>query len=81
MSPKREPHSNSLFGQDIKPLFRERDRDSMSSKFDLWSYDDVARWSNAILARLRDGSMACDGAWSEEEVARFEEWVAAEKPA
>ena len=69
------------FGQDIKPLFRERDRDSMSSKFDLWSYDDVARWSDAILARLRDGSMPCDGAWSEEQVARFEEWVAAGKPA
>jgi hypothetical protein len=59
------------FGQDIKPLFRERDRDSMSSKFDLWSYDDVARWSDAILARLRDGSMPCDGAWSEEQVVRF----------
>ena len=65
------------FGRDIKPLFRERDRDSMSSKFDLWSYDDVARWSDAILARLRDGSMPCDGAWSEDQVARFEEWVAA----
>jgi hypothetical protein len=52
----------------------------MSSKFDLWSYDDVARWSDAILARLRDGSMPCDGAWSEEQVARFEEWVAAENP-
>jgi hypothetical protein len=69
------------FRQDIKPLFRERDRDSMSSKFDLWSYDDVARWNDAILARLRDGSMPCDGAWSEEQVARFEEWVAAGKPA
>jgi hypothetical protein len=53
----------------------------MSSKFDLWSYDDVARWSDAILARLHDGSMPCDGAWSEEQVARFEEWVAAGKPA
>ena len=53
----------------------------MSSKFDLWSYDDVARWSDAILARLRDGSMPCDGACSEEQVARFEEWVAAGKPA
>jgi hypothetical protein len=69
------------FGQDIKPLFRERDRDSMSSKFDLWSYDDVARWSDAILARLCDGSMPCDGAWSEDQVARFEEWVAAGKSA
>lgn len=69
------------YAQDIKPLFREGDRESMSAAFDLWSYDDVARWSDAILARLRDGSMPCDGAWSEEQVARFEEWVAAGKPA
>ena len=45
----------------------------MSSKFDLWSYEDVVRWSDPILARLRDGSMPCDGAWSEEQVAAFEE--------
>jgi hypothetical protein len=30
------------FGQQIKPLFREGDRESMMSKFDLWSYKDVA---------------------------------------
>jgi len=27
----------------IKPLFRERDRNSMLNRFDLWSYDDVAK--------------------------------------
>jgi hypothetical protein len=32
------------FTQDIKPLFRERDRTAMMSHFDLWSYDDV-RWA------------------------------------
>jgi hypothetical protein len=69
------------FDQDIKPLFRERDRNSMSSTFDLWSYDDVARHSEAILGRLRDGSMPCDGAWPEERVVLFEDWVAAGKPA
>jgi len=52
------------FEEDIKPLFRERDRESMMSVFDLWSYDDVTRESDAILARLRDGSMPCDGAWA-----------------
>jgi hypothetical protein len=67
------------FGQHIKPLFRERDRESMISTFDLWSYDDVARWSDAILERLRDGSMPCDGAWPEERVALFDDWVAAGK--
>jgi hypothetical protein len=32
------------YAQDIKPsLFREGDRESMSSAFDLWSYDDVVQ--------------------------------------
>lgn len=29
------------FAQDVRPLFRERDVSSMSSRFDLSSYDDV----------------------------------------
>ena len=49
------------FGQHIKPLFREKDRESMMSEFDLWSYDDVSPRRDAILSRLRDGSMPCDG--------------------
>jgi Enoyl-(Acyl carrier protein) reductase len=76
-----EPRETISFEQDIQPLFRERDRNSMSSTFDLWSYNDVANWSDAILLRLRDGSMPCDGAWPEEQVARFEEWVNAGKRA
>ena len=51
------------------------------SVFDLWSYDDVARQSDAILARLRDGSMPCDGAWEDERIALFRDWLAAGKPA
>ena len=31
------------FESHIKPMFRERDRQSMKSHFDLWSYDDVSR--------------------------------------
>ena len=76
MSATAEPS----FEQDIKPLFRERDRGSMLSHFDLWSYDDVAGSSDAILERLRDGSMPCDGAWPDEQIDRFEAWVAAGKP-
>jgi hypothetical protein len=78
VSSTNEPLS---FAQDIKPLLRERDRESMISKFDLWSYDDVAALSEPILARLRDGSMPCDGAWSDDRIVRFENWVAAGKPA
>jgi hypothetical protein len=69
------------FDRDIKPLFREGDRDSMISAFDLWSYDDVARVSDAILARLRDGSMPCDGGWPDDRIARFQDWIEAGKPA
>jgi hypothetical protein len=68
------------FEQHIKPLFREGDRQSMKQAFDLWSYDDVVRNSNAILARLRDGTMPCDGAWPDETVALFQSWVEAGTP-
>ena len=60
------------FEQDIKPLFREGDRQSMSSQFDLWSYDDVARLSDVILEGLSDGSMPCDGAWDDDRIALSE---------
>ena len=29
------------FERDIRPMFREKDRDSMLKAFDLWSYSDV----------------------------------------
>jgi len=63
------------FDAQIKPLFRERDRQAMQSRFDLWSYDDVSRHADAILARLRDGTMPCDGAWPAEQIDLFERWV------
>jgi hypothetical protein len=69
------------FEQDIKPLFREGDRESMNMAFDLWSHDDVAANSDAILGRLREGSMPCDGAWPDEQVALFQRWVDAGMPA
>jgi hypothetical protein len=69
------------FDRDIKPLFRESDRDSMSSAFDLWSYDDVSEHSEAILGALESGSMPCDGAWADARVETFRQWSAAGKPA
>jgi hypothetical protein len=65
----------------IKPLFRERDRDSMRFAFDLWSHDDVTAHADAILERLRAGTMPCDGAWPPKQVDVFERWVAAGGPA
>jgi len=47
------------FAQDIKPLFREKDRNSMIGRFDLWSYQDVRDNASGILAVLRSGTMPC----------------------
>jgi CDGSH-type Zn-finger protein/truncated hemoglobin YjbI len=69
------------FEQHIKPLFRQRDRQSMKFAFDLWSYDDVSKHADAILQQLGDGSMPCDGAWPAERVAVFRRWVQSGKPA
>jgi hypothetical protein len=63
------------FERDIKPLFRERDRGAMKFFVDLWSYEDVSRESDAILERLRDGSMPCDGPWDEAQIELFQSWA------
>ncbi len=73
MSADRESVS---FTEHVRPLFRDRDRDSMEFAFDLWSYDDVTRNAEGILARLENGSMPCDGAWPAERVETFRRWVA-----
>lgn len=67
--------SNVSFDPDIKPLFRERDRESMMHKFDLWSYDDVRANASAILGVLESGQMPCDGAWPAEQVQVFQQWT------
>jgi len=53
----------------------------MKWAFDLWSYDDVAANNDAILGRLKNGSMPCDGAWPPEQVELFQTWVDAGTPA
>jgi CDGSH-type Zn-finger protein/truncated hemoglobin YjbI len=63
------------FEQHIKPLFRERDRQSMKFAFDLWSYDDVHANAEAILERVKAGTMPCDGAWPPEWVDAFQRWT------
>jgi hypothetical protein len=60
---------------DIKPMFRQKDRDSMQRHFDLWSHDDVSRHAEAILGRLQAGTMPCDGAWPQEQVDLFQRWA------
>ena len=73
------PDEPVSFAQDIKPLFREMDRDSMTFAFDLWDVDDVRSNAEAILDRLRDGSMPCDDGWSADAVERFARWIATGK--
>jgi len=68
------------FESEIKPLFRERDRQAMQSRFDLWSYDDVSRHAEGILTRLRNGTMPCDGAWPPSQVDLFQRWVESGRP-
>jgi hypothetical protein len=69
------------FAAHIKPLFRERDRLSMRFRFDLESYDDVSQHADAILVRLRAGTMPCDGAWPADRIDAFERWIRTGKQA
>jgi len=69
------------FNEHVKPLFRERDRGSMRFAFDLWSYEEVSQHADAILDRLRAGTMPCDGAWPNERIETFERWITSGKPA
>jgi CDGSH-type Zn-finger protein/truncated hemoglobin YjbI len=69
------PDQPVSFAAHIKPLFRERDRQSMSFAFDLWSFDDVSSRATEILSRLSDGSMPCDGVWPAVKIEVFQRWV------
>jgi len=63
------------YAGDIRPLFRDRDVQSMKFAFDLASYDDVRTNGEAIYGRLAAGTMPCDGAWPDEDVQRFRAWL------
>ncbi|MDQ6805739.1 MAG: CDGSH iron-sulfur domain-containing protein, partial [Actinomycetota bacterium] len=65
------------FEKHIRQLFRRRDRDSMKFAFDLWEYADVRQHADAIVERLRNGSMPCDGAWPPVHLDVFERWITA----
>jgi hypothetical protein len=63
------------FATDIRPLFRDRDIQSMQSAFDLASYEDVRAHGEPIYAVLAAGQMPCDGAWTDENVRLFRSWL------
>ena len=65
------------FATDIRPLFRQKDIDSMqrAAGFDLSSYDDVSVRADGIFARLKAGNMPCDHAWPSTRVQLFADWI------
>jgi hypothetical protein len=69
------------FDTDIRPLFREGDRTAMLYAFDLWSHADVREHADAILERLEEGAMPCDGPWPEDQVEIFRAWIEEGTPA
>jgi hypothetical protein len=69
------------FARDIRPLFRDKDRDSMKAAFDLFDYADVVENADAIVGSLSGGQMPCDGAWPGGDVDKLQQWINAGKPA
>jgi hypothetical protein len=69
------------FARDIRPMFRDKDRDSMLRAFDLFDYADVAGHADAIAGALRSGKMPCDGAWPASKVDKLQQWIDLGKPA
>jgi hypothetical protein len=69
------------FAHDIRPLFRQKDRDSMLRAFDLFDYASVSEHADHIVGALRKGSMPCDGAWPASQVELLQQWIDAGKPA
>ena len=73
--------SQLSFERDIRPLFREKDREAMEGAFDLWDHEDVSENAAAILEAVAGGEMPCDEAWPAERVALLRQWVEGGMPA
>ena len=69
------------FENDIRPLFRAKDRNAMLARFDLFDHADVAEHADAIIGSLLSGRMPCDGAWPEEDLEKLQQWIDTGKPA
>jgi hypothetical protein len=75
MSESSSPGDAVSFETQIKPLFREKDRDSMAKAFDLWSHESVSAHADAIAGAVRSGKMPCDGAWPQSRIDLFQRWI------
>jgi hypothetical protein len=63
------------FAAQIRPLFREGDRNAMLGRFDLWAYADVVEWADRIDLKLTAGLMPCDGVWVQSQIDLFKQWI------
>jgi hypothetical protein len=63
------------FERNIRSLFRQKDRLAMDYFLDLWDYEQVRRDAVAVLDRLDDATMPCDGAWDPEQIDLFRAWI------
>ncbi len=61
--------------KDVRPLFRQVDREEMDFVFDLWDHAAVQANAGRILERLEDRTMPCDGEWSDENIQLFRTWI------
>jgi hypothetical protein len=68
------------FAQDIRPLFRDKDIAEMRFAFDLSQYDEVRTNAQGIYERLAGGDMPCDGAWAEDRIVLFHQWMEEDCP-
>ena len=69
------PDGTIRFDRDIRPLFRDKDRQRMEWAFDLWRYEDVKGYADQILERHEDGDMPCDFEWPAEQIEKFRSWM------
>ncbi|MFN2445054.1 MAG: hypothetical protein ABR606_05655 [Vicinamibacterales bacterium] len=62
---------------DIRPMFRNRDVESMKQfgSFDLSRFEHVRIHASRIYSRLASKTMPCDDPWSEDQIARFKDWM------
>ena len=69
--------SKLSFANDIRPLFRPLDIESMIKvrKLDLSNYNQVSASADAILSRLEAGTMPCDAPWPAHDVESFRQWI------
>ena len=76
--PNQEHSSDSrfVFEQEIRPMFRESDIETMKGLgLDLSDYNDVRKNAGKIYNRVSDGSMPCDGGWDATQVKKFKKWM------